>query len=136
MTFTEAKSIEEAPNQWRVRVKEPSLFEEGSFRTKDLGGGVSIIIGKLKNPPKGHEGSVVTQAYRFSKEKFKSKEQVNEWLANNKVGKASYYRECFILLAEEMNPFAGPEKPNTGDGKCAPGFKKDKNGRCIKKGQY
>lgn len=51
--------------------------------------------------------------------------------------KQEYLQECLRVLAKEiaehMNPFAGPEKPHTGDGKCAPGYKKDpKTGQCIK----
>ena len=76
--------IDEADSQFRVRIVDPGSFEEGSFRTKDLGGGVSIIIGKKKG-----SDSMSTQAYRFDKDTFKSKEQVQSWLDKHDIKKAS-----------------------------------------------
>jgi hypothetical protein len=47
-----------------------------------------------------------------------------------------YLKRCLKLLAEEVaqevNNFRQPTKPHTGDGKCAPGFKKNKKNQCVK----
>lgn len=50
-----------------ARVREPSVFREGTFRKKPLKTpGVVIVMGKLK----GGGTSMVAQAYRFNKERF------------------------------------------------------------------
>jgi len=81
--------IDESENEWRYRVKSPDLFRPDTFRRKDLGGGVAIVIGKLKNPPEGKEDSMVTQSYRFSKEKFKTKKDVQDWLKEHEITAAA-----------------------------------------------
>ena len=75
--------IDEADSQFRVRIVDPGSFIEGSFRTKGLGHGVSIIIGKKKG-----SDSMVTQAYRFDKSVFKTREQVQNWLDKHDIKKA------------------------------------------------
>lgn len=68
------------PNEHAARIRDPGLFIPSSFRTKNLKDGVRIIIGKLKT---GGENTV-TQAYRFSKDKF-TPEEVRQWLKDNNV---------------------------------------------------
>lgn len=75
---------EETENEIRHRVKEPSLFDPESFRTKELTGGISIIIGKLKNPPAGKEGSMVVQSYRFKKGEGWTMAKAKEWVTQHK----------------------------------------------------
>jgi len=52
------------PNEHSCRIKEPGLFEEGSFRRISQGK-LSIIIGRLK----GKE-TTTTQAFRYPKGKW------------------------------------------------------------------
>ncbi len=67
------------PNEHAARVRDPGAFEPNSFRSKDLKNGVRLILAKLKG-----QNSMVTQAYRFSVDKF-TVEQAKQWLENNKV---------------------------------------------------
>jgi len=124
-------AVESTENQYRFRVKNPNLFEEGSFRTKILKDGVSIIVGKLKNG----SNSTVVQAYRFDKKFFKDISEVNSWLKRNNVSKNSFdeftkrdifvgnqpkqkknkkfSQKAFEILAE-MNAYNAPQKPTDG----------------------
>lgn len=72
------------PNQHAARIKSPEAFEEGSFRTKKITEGVSIIVGKLKG-----ETKTTAQAYRFEKSKFTAAE-AKKWLKENKVKTMSF----------------------------------------------
>lgn len=73
------------PNEHAARVKDPGEFDAKTFRRKDLGKGVSIILGKLKS---GGD-SMVTQAYRFDKTKFTAAE-AKKWLADHEVKGAGF----------------------------------------------
>ena len=95
--------IESTENQFRYRVKDPDLFKEDSFKTKELKGGVSIIIGRLKKPPKGQEGSAVVQSYRFDKKKFKTKEQVASWVKRHNLKSSAYYWSILGQYLMEKN---------------------------------
>ena len=70
------------PNEHAARVKEPGEFEKDSMRTKPLGKGVSIIIGKIGN-------SMVAQSYRFSADKYTA-EEAKKWLDDNKIKYESF----------------------------------------------
>jgi len=68
--------IDEYPNEWAYRVKDPDRFDR--IRSKDVTQGVRILIGRVKGTDRWD-----IQAYRFSKERFKTKEQVRKWLEEN-----------------------------------------------------
>ena len=72
--------FEETENEIRYRVKEPSAFQEDSFRRKELEGvsGVSIVIAKPKSSDKTE-----VQAYRFDKDTW-TMEKAKEWIAEHK----------------------------------------------------
>ena len=78
--------VEKTENEFRFRIKDPGLFRDDSFRYKKLKKkdktltGVSLLVAKLKNPPKGHEGSMVTQSVRFDRDKFEDSESVRKWV--------------------------------------------------------
>jgi len=80
--------LEETENEIRARVKRPGDFIDGSFRRKDLGDGISIIIGKLENG----DGSMITQAYRFDKTEGWTIAKARAWLKEKDI----------ILLADDM----------------------------------
>jgi len=63
------------PNQHSARVRDPQGFEPDSMRTKQLGAGVSLILGKLRDG----DGNLKAASYRFDKEKFDAK-QARAWL--------------------------------------------------------
>ena len=67
--------IDEKPNQWRVRQTPPNYDH---YASKDIGDGVSLIIGFKKG------GGSETQSARFDKAHFKTKEQVENWIKNHK----------------------------------------------------
>jgi len=73
------------PNEHSARVKDPSEFDPTSFKSKDIAPGIRIIVGKIK----GGDGSMVTQTYRFDKDKFIPQE-AKDWLAKNKVHYISF----------------------------------------------
>lgn len=77
------------PNFHSARVKEPVAFKKlpgksGKFRTKRIAKGITILIGRLKSPKKGQEGSGVVQAYRFDKTVYTAT-QAKAWLSKHKV---------------------------------------------------
>jgi len=55
-----------------VRVRDPNLFKEDTYRTFDISikDGIKAVGGKLKNPTEGQEGSIVIQKYLFLKDKW------------------------------------------------------------------
>lgn len=90
------------PNQHAGRVIDPNKFEKGSFRTKEITPGVSVIMGKLKG-----QNTMTTQAYRFSKEKF-TEEQAKTWLKKHKVKTSTFEpakkdENDFVLQENENN---------------------------------
>lgn len=71
--------LDETPNQFRYRAKDPSLFQKGSFRTKKLDTkGISIIVGRL-------EGKTTTtvQAYHFDKADGWTRTRTIAWIRRN-----------------------------------------------------
>lgn len=62
----------------RIRVKEPSLFIDTSFKTIviDSSKGIKAVAGKLKSEP---NGGMVVQSYLFDKEKWE-KEDAIKWV--------------------------------------------------------
>ena len=72
--------LEESKTVWRYRVRDPAAFEK--FRVKELGKGVKITLGKIKNSDRWE-----IQNYMFEKELFKTREQVRSWLDSHLKGK-------------------------------------------------
>jgi hypothetical protein len=68
------------PNEHAARVVSPDEFEPDSFRRKVIAPGVSIVVGKLKDG----DGKMVTQAYRFDKDKYTPAE-AKKWLKDNDI---------------------------------------------------
>lgn len=82
------------PNFHSARVKSSGMFKvilgkSGKFRTKKIAKGITVLVGKLKKPPKGKENSMVVQAYRFDKGTYTTK-QAKDWLKRNKVSFTSF----------------------------------------------
>lgn len=75
----DAEVFDPFPNEHAARVKDPSEFEEGTFRRKNIANGVDIIMGKLKGSDK-----MEVQTYRFDKKVF-TEEQAKEWLKSHKA---------------------------------------------------
>lgn len=69
----------------RIRQKSPGLFDKESFKTVWLSKskGINSVQGKLKKPPKGHEGSMVLQSYLFVKEKWTT-DAAKAWVKEHK----------------------------------------------------
>jgi len=67
------------PNEHSCRVREPSEFQKGSFRRKNIDNGVDIIIGR----PHG-KTTTTTQSYRFDAKKF-TVVQAKAWLKRHSV---------------------------------------------------
>jgi len=81
-----------------IRVRDPNLFVEDSFRTIDISEreGIKAVIGKLKSDP---NGSTVVQKYLFDKEKWSIEEAV-DWVNEHKSKDGE---------AGEVKPEATPE---------------------------
>jgi hypothetical protein len=71
--------LEEDKTVWRYRVQDPGKFEK--FRVKELGKGVKITLGKVKNSDRWE-----IQNYMFEKESFKTAEEVRKWLDGHLKG--------------------------------------------------
>jgi len=67
------------PNVHSARVKSPANMKEGSFRTKKLSGGVTVLMAR---PKAG--GGLTAQAYRFDRKKF-TVAQAKAWLKEHNV---------------------------------------------------
>lgn len=67
------------PNEHAFRILEPSKFQEGSFRRKNISTGIDIILGRLKG-----ETTMTTQAYRFKKDNF-TFAQAKKWLRDHDI---------------------------------------------------
>jgi ATP-dependent Clp protease protease subunit len=67
------------PNEHAARIKDPGDFIQDTIRRKNIADGVDIINGKTSK-----DGSMETQAYRLSSEKFTEKE-AKKWLKDNNV---------------------------------------------------
>lgn len=71
--------FEQTENEIRYRVREPNLFVENSFRSKEIEDGIRLILGKLKANPE----SLIIQAIRFSLEKW-DMEKAKQWVEDHK----------------------------------------------------
>lgn len=67
--------IETVGTQLRARIADPELFDDATMRTKPLGDGISIIVGKLKS---GGD-AMKTQAYRFDADRW-DEPKAQAWL--------------------------------------------------------
>jgi hypothetical protein len=77
------KDPEVTENYVRIRIREPGLFVDGSFRTIVLSAkeGIHAIIGKLKSDPKG---ATVIQNYMFEVAKDWTMEKAQAWVKGHK----------------------------------------------------
>jgi len=71
--------IEEDSTTWRFRIHDPADFDK--FRVKELGKGVKITVGRIKDSQRWE-----IQNYMFEKERFKTKEQVRNWVEGHLKG--------------------------------------------------
>jgi len=65
----------------RMRVRDPGAFQEGSFRTVNIGdkdNGISAVMGRLKG-----ETTMTIQSYVFDKSKWTT-ERASKWVADHK----------------------------------------------------
>jgi hypothetical protein len=83
---------EETEDFVHIRVKDPDLFVDGSFRTIDIDAkkGIKAVIGKLKSDPKG---STVVQKFIFDKSKDWTMEKAQTWIKEHKDSKDSAAQE-------------------------------------------
>lgn len=81
--------VEETEENIHIPVRGSGQFKEGSFKTTPLKGatGVQLVIGRLKTPPKGEEGSAVAQKFIFSKKHF-TMAQANAFMKKHKGDEA------------------------------------------------
>jgi hypothetical protein len=81
--FAKHGDPEVTENYVRIRVRDPNLFVDGSFRTIVLSAdqGIHAIIGKLKSDP---NGSTVIQNYMFELAKAWTMEKAQAWVAQHK----------------------------------------------------
>jgi hypothetical protein len=81
--FAKHGDPEVTENYVRIRVRDPNLFVDGSFRTIILSAdqGIHAIIGKLKSDP---QGSTVIQNYMFEVAKDWTMEKAQAWVKEHK----------------------------------------------------
>ncbi len=91
-------SVEVTANKIRIRMRNPNLFKEGSFRTKKLAGekGIQIVIGKLKSSKKD---SQVVQTYLFDKKSW-TEEQVQKWMKTH-VRKHMFWEDTNFISKKD-----------------------------------
>ena len=86
-------------NTIRMRVKDPGAFQEGSFRTVnigDKGNGISAIMGRLKG-----ETTMTIQSYVFDKSKW-TVEKARKWV--------DAHKELVIVVEIKEEEPGGPDK--------------------------
>ena len=66
-------------NEHAARVRDIGLFQRDSFRSKQLGTGVRVIMGRLKG-----QSTMTIQTYRFSVDSFTS-DEARAWLKKHNV---------------------------------------------------
>lgn len=122
-----AKEPDVTENSIRVRVKNPSEFQAGSFRTIDISKpkGIQAVIGR----PKGKESTEV-QTYIFDKDKW-SPAEAKKWVEDHEAGKSetkeaavatndikkgmstigalAYHYDCLVQLEEFLEEEAEEE---------------------------
>jgi hypothetical protein len=120
--FSDAK-VDEKPDSWRLRQKEPGLFEDKSFRTfpipqDDPKSGVKAVGGRLK---KAEEPKPTTEAEptekrgaKMSKERKARVEQALKLLAG--VLKEVDVEKGFSDILAQVRSPKDPEFPNAGSG--------------------
>jgi hypothetical protein len=81
--FTKHADPEVTENYVRIRVRDPNLFTDGSFRTIVLSAkdGVHAVIGKLKSDP---SGATLIQNYMFDLAKGWTMEKAKAWVKDHK----------------------------------------------------
>lgn len=62
--------VDVTENYIRIRQKAPGSFDKDTFKTISITKGIKAVVGKLKNPPKGKEGSMTIQTYLFDKDQY------------------------------------------------------------------
>ena len=90
---------EEKENEIWVRVKEPDLFQDGSFKRipLDAGKGIFAIVGKLKG-----ENKTTIQALRFQKEKGWTIDKAVAWKNEHKFETNKFYNDTDELDLDEL----------------------------------
>lgn len=100
----EIKKLEETENEFRYRVKDPELFDQGSFRQKTIKEDkprVHAIFGKLKDG----DGSMVMQSLRFPKEDGWTMETSEQWAkSHGQEGKNLRIDHVKGVVPHEMYP--------------------------------
>lgn len=79
----DVSNTEETEDFVHVRVRDPDLFVDGSFRSIDIDAerGIKAVVGKLKSDPKG---AMIVQKYVFAKEKSWTMEKAEAWVKQHK----------------------------------------------------
>jgi hypothetical protein len=101
---------EETDNQIRHSVRPPADFVDGSFRTVPLkgSGGVSVVAGKLKEPPEGKAGSMTTQSLRFDKKQDWTMAKAKAWASSHDFARTEdALTEEVQLMDEEIRKLLG-----------------------------
>jgi hypothetical protein len=83
----------------RIRVKDPSEFDEGTFRTISISEeqGIKAVIGKYKADP---AGSTHVQSYIFEKSKWSAAE-ADKWVKEHKRASSIDGRQTRVIEPEE-----------------------------------
>lgn len=71
---------EKTENEIRQPIRDAGDFVDKSFRTKDLGEGIRLVLGKLKSDP---DGAMIAQSVRFDKSKW-SIDDAKKWFNEHK----------------------------------------------------
>lgn len=89
---------DETSTSFRFRLREPNLFQDGSFRTKEIDTGISLVMGRLKE-----QSTMTAQSIVFNKEKFKELNQAQKWLRDHGGAKA-FHEENGEWVVEFSEP--------------------------------
>jgi hypothetical protein len=104
----------------RIRVREPDLFVENSFRTIVLSAkeGIHAVIGKLKSDP---SGGTVTQNYMFELAKGWTLEKAQAWVKQHKDEMDAQWSTVYVdNLPDECFAYVESGGKKDGEGKTVP----------------
>lgn len=82
----QAAGLDETENTFRYRVADPGKFDR--FRVKEITTGVQITVARVKGTDRWE-----TQNYIFSKDRFKTSEQVRSWLEKHLKSEISLFSD-------------------------------------------
>lgn len=101
---------EQTEKEIMERIQEPGLFDPNSFRSKDIGNGIRLILGKKKG-----SDTMEAQAIRFDKPKW-TIDSAKKWLSDHpSIKNQACDKKKYQLVQDIIDKYKRWAKRNTSD---------------------